>query len=132
MVLIKWHDEFQSGIPEIDRDHKALINGINDLWRETAVSWDRRNVVEFLGNVHEHVSEHFSREEDIMKKHDYDQYAEHKAEHLRLLEEISDIQNDYAEAFNDYDPEQMLAKRVTAWFTDHIRNHDVRLHKFVG
>ena len=131
-MLIKWHEDFQSGIPEIDRDHTALINEINELWANTAAGWERQNVIEFLGKVHAHISEHFSREEAVMRKHEYEHYAEHKAEHQSLLEEINDIRLDYAEAFNDYDPEKMLAKRVTIWFGDHIRNHDVRLHKLVG
>ena len=61
----------------------------------------------------------------------YDQYSEHKAEHEGLLEEILDIEKDYAEGYNDYDPEGMLGRRVSAWFTDHVRTHDARLHKLM-
>ena len=132
MELIQWRDEFRSGIPEIDRDHEELIQEINELWKPVAAKKERQLIKEFLDRVHEDIAKHFSREEAIMEARHYDQYPEHKTQHQMLLTEIRDIADDYAEGFNDYDPEDMLQKRVSAWFTQHIATHDVRLEKLTS
>lgn len=130
--LIEWRNDFRTGIPEIDQDHEVLIKEINDLWRGAAPAKSVRTVKEFLGKVYDHVAAHFSREEAIMQGFHYGQYAEHKAAHESLLEELHDIRTDYSEGYCDYAPEEMLGQRVSAWFTDHIQAQDTRLGKLVG
>ena len=65
-----------------------------------------------------------------MRDRGYDQFAQHKADHERLLDEIRDIMDD----FDDYEqPDSSeLARRLDTWFSRHFETHDSRLHKILG
>ena len=57
----------------------------------------------------------------------YDQYAEHKQDHERLLDEIRDIMDDHETGGGSI--EDQLATRLTPWFSEHFRTHDARFHR---
>jgi hemerythrin len=130
MALIEWKDEYSVGVPDVDHEHQELIALINDL--HDAMSRDNSDftVMDFLGEIYAHVSAHFALEEKIMRERKYDQYAEHKADHEALLDELRDIMDDYEE--NAWFSDEEFAKAVEKWFSDHFRNRDARLHKHLG
>ncbi len=130
MALIEWKEEFSVGIADVDHEHQELIGLINDL--HDAMSGENASVtvMEFLGEIHSHVSAHFALEERIMRIHNYDQYQDHKDDHERLLDEIRDIMDDYEE--NAWFSDSEFAESLEKWFTNHFRNRDARLHKHLG
>jgi hemerythrin len=64
-----------------------------------------------------------------MREHRYDQLAQHKTDHERLLDEIRDIMDDFAE---HEVASAELSKRLDAWISRHFKTHDARLHKAPG
>ena len=129
MPLIEWKDEFNTGVAEVDAEHRELIELINEL-HASAVgngSWDA--IIDFLGEIYARISAHFALEEKIMLEQRYDQYEDHKADHERLLEEIRDIMDEYEDGS---DGEELLASRLNDWFTLHFKTKDARLHKHLG
>src|SRR3974390_2783922 len=97
MTLITWRKEFETGIAEGDHEHKELVALINRLAEDIAAGTDKERVQAFLGEVFARIAAHFALEEAVMRKHRYDEYEAHKAEHENLLDEIRDIM-DSAEA----------------------------------
>ena len=100
MALVEWRDEFRIGIESVDHEHRALIQLINDLHARVADGGDggeadREAVLDFLGEVNTKISSHFALEEKIMRERGYDEFAEHKADHERLLDGVRDIMDDY-------------------------------------
>jgi hemerythrin-like metal-binding protein len=76
-------------------------------------------------------SAHFALEERIMRERRYDQYADHKADHERLLDDIRDIMDRHeADAYFNY--EVALVAELGDWFTGHFGTKDARLHKTIG
>ena len=70
-------------------------------------------------------------EESVMRKHGYDEYAAHKAEHEQLLDDIRDIMDDFDEGqFADY--QTALSEAVRDWFVNHFKTKDARLHRMLG
>ena len=130
MALIEWKDEFSVGVPDVDHEHQKLIALINDL--HDAMSRDNNDVtvMDFLGEIYAQVSAHFALEEKIMRERKYDQYAEHKADHEVLLDELRDIMDDYEE--HAYFSDEVFANAVGNWFNDHFSTRDARLHKHLG
>jgi hemerythrin-like metal-binding protein len=101
--LLQWRDEYEIGIGSIDHEHHALIDLINLLGARLDPKFGVVEVCETLGEIHTLIAAHFAHEESIMRELHYDQYAEHKAEHDRLLNEIRDIlHNVDAGTFADY------------------------------
>ena len=130
MALIEWKDEFSVGVPDVDHEHQELIALINDLHAAMSSDDSDVTVMDFLGEIYAHVSAHFALEEKIMRERKYDQYAEHKADHEELLDELRDIMDDYEE--NAWFSDDAFAEAVQKWFTDHFKNRDARLHKHLG
>jgi hemerythrin-like metal-binding protein len=130
MALIAWREEFSIGIPSVDYEHKGMIRMINQLHEELSAAPSRETVSDFLGEIHALISAHFALEEKEMREMAYDAFDDHKDDHERLLDEIRDIMDDFeADESGDYAEE--LGRRLEAWFTEHFRTKDARLHRFL-
>jgi hemerythrin len=131
MALIEWRKEYQTGIAEVDHEHQELVEIINELHEQIGSGASRDTVSSFLGEVFAKISAHFALEETVMRKHGYDEYADHKADHEKLLDDLRDIMDDFeAGAGTDY--KQALAVAVRDWFVNHFKTKDARLHKKLG
>lgn len=131
MVLIEWRTEFETGVADVDHEHRELVDLINRLHDEITAGSGRERVQEFLGEVFARIAAHFALEESIMRKHSYDEYDAHKAEHEKLLDEIRDImdstQDDPTEGYRT-----ALSATVRDWFVNHFKSKDARLHRKLG
>jgi len=131
MPLMEWRKEFETGVPDVDHEHRELVELINRLHENIAGGADRVRVAEFLGEVFARIAAHFALEESIMRKNAYDEYEAHKAEHEKLLDEIRDImdaqQDSPSSAY-----EEGLSLTVRDWFVNHFKSKDARLHKQLG
>ena len=127
--LIEWKEAFSIGIPSVDHEHKEMIELINTLYVEIDNKNDIDAVSECLGEIYAKISAHFALEEKVMRSHDYDEYTAHKSDHEHLLDNIRDIMDDYEDsaAFNEQD----FSGCLTAWFVDHFKTKDARLHNFL-
>jgi hemerythrin len=123
MPLIEWRKEFETGVPDVDHEHRELVALINSLAEEVEAGAGKERIQEFLGEVFARIAAHFALEESIMRKHNYDEYAAHKAEHEALLDDIRDIMD---EAQSDYGV--ALSTTVRDWFVNHFKSMDARLH----
>ena len=131
MTLIKWRSEFETGIADVDHEHQELVELINQLHEQMGSDTEPCNISAFLGEVFARISAHFALEESIMRKHQYDQYQEHKTDHEKLLDDIRDIMDDFeAGKYAAYD--EALAAAVHDWFVDHFKTKDARLHSKLG
>ena len=131
MALIEWQTEFETGVREVDHEHRELVDLINVLHRKIGSNAGKEVIGGFLGEVFAKISAHFAREETVMRKHRYDEYAAHKADHEKLLDDIRDIMDAHESgAFVDY--EEALGRAVRDWFVDHFKSKDARLHKMLG
>ena len=131
MNLIEWRNEFETGISDVDHEHRELVDLINRLHDQITGGANPDRVAEFLGEVFAKIAAHFALEESIMRKHAYDEYAAHKAEHERLLDEIRDIMD----AQRDTAPrsyQDSLSSTVRDWFVNHFKSKDARLHRKLG
>ena len=126
MTLIRWTDELSLGIPEIDAEHRELVELINGLHDVMRVGADYVQVVELLGEIYGRIAEHFTAEEELMQDLHFPGYAEHKEDHETLLEDLRDIM-DEVEEDGSFDAAH-LSSDLNRWFSDHFRTHDAKLH----
>ncbi|MFN3746578.1 MAG: bacteriohemerythrin [Hyphomicrobiaceae bacterium] len=129
MALLQWKDQYSVGIAAVDYEHKELIDLINRLHDELTASGDKLSAGAFFGDLFKGISAHFALEERFMRERQYDQLAQHKADHERLLDEIRDIMDEFEEREVASDE---LRARLDAWFSRHFETHDARLHKALG
>ncbi|CAK0742826.1 Bacteriohemerythrin [Azospirillaceae bacterium] len=133
MALLEWNNAFSTGIAPVDHEHQILIKLINDLAAVMENSptdgccgcGDNGSAV--LSQIHDAISAHFALEEKAMRDRSYDGYAEHKADHERLLDDIRDIMEIY-EAGGYASCRDELATRMRDWFGRHFQSMDARFH----
>lgn len=130
MPLLQWKDQYSVGIEAVDHEHKELIELINHLADEVLAKGTTLVASAFFGDLIKGISAHFALEERFMRERGYDQLAQHKGDHERLLDEILNIMDEFEgdETVNRAE----LAKRLDAWFSRHFETHDARLHKALG
>ena len=131
MTFIRWKAEYSLGIPSADAEHKELIELLNEAYEELLrPGTDESATQDFLGELYAKISAHFALEEKLMREHRYDGYPEHKADHERLLDEIRDLMDEYEDS-KELDAEA-FARKLDAWFSNHFRTMDARLHHRLG
>ena len=130
MSLLEWRDEFRIGIAEVDHEHQVLIGLINELHAALGADRSGESVEDFLGEIHARVSAHFALEEKDMQARRYTEFETHKADHERLLDDIRDIMDEHSE-YGVLD-EAAFSDRLNAWFGDHFKTYDARLHRFLA
>jgi len=126
MAKIEWKDNYAVGNDVIDREHKELIEQINQLYELLARSTDTHRVEVMLGDIQADISAHFAFEELMMSEADFAEYEEHKKDHETLLDQINDMVFSFSE-----DPEtgrQLLKDKLSNWFARHFVTFDARLH----
>ena len=133
MALIEWRDEFKTGIASLDHEHEAMIGLLNELYTALVRDGSPQSIIAFLGEVYVQISAHFALEEAVMREHRYDGLPAHKADHERLLEDIRDLMDGYeAQPGGDEAFRTAFGQKLQAWFIDHFRAQDARLHHVLG
>jgi len=129
MSLLHWEERYSVGVAAVDHEHRELIELINRLYAEATARESKDAIVNFFGDLFKAISSHFALEERLMRERGYDQFAQHKNDHERLLDELRDIMEDF-EANAGVD-EKLLARSLDAWFSRHFESHDARLHSLL-
>ncbi len=127
MSLIEWDEKYSVGIAAVDHEHRELIGLVNEAHDRLMRPGGEEAVMDFLGEIFARISAHFALEEALMRAGNYDHYGVHKADHERLLDEIRDIMDDYEDG--EFFSEELFAQQLKAWFGEHFRTHDARLHR---
>jgi hemerythrin len=127
MVLVAWKDEFEVGIPAVDHEHRALVKVINLLGEQLDSNSGAVEVAATLDEIRRLIAAHFAMEEHVMRDMGYAEYAAHKADHARLLDEIGSI-IDSVEHGGFADRRLELGERIGRWFARHFETFDARLH----
>jgi len=129
MRLIEWREDFLIGLPEVDHEHRHLIEGINALHEQISSGASTSDVCAVLGGIQSDIAAHFALEEKNMVSLGYPGYGEHKADHERLLDDILDITDEVHES-GRYDAQE-LSRRLSEWFGRHFRTQDAQLHHWL-
>jgi hemerythrin len=131
MALIEWRDEFSIGIPAIDKEHREMIDLLNEMAKNLETENDVARGLKFFGDVHANINAHFALEERIMREHNYEDLINHKADHEVLLDEIRYLMDEYEAGHYDQALHK-LAGELETWFSNHFKEMDARLHAALG
>jgi hemerythrin len=94
MALMIWGEKFIFGISQIDRQHKALFDLLNQVHAVLAGQVMATNLGEILAELFASVDSHFRTEERLMRAHNYEGHAAHEAAHLSITTKIQEFQKD--------------------------------------
>jgi len=85
--VVEWTQEMELGIPEIDAQHRKLVEMLNDFYRELEEGQEEEAVRRFFEELGRYVEEHFKYEEEFMERIGFPELESHKRTH-RLFEKL--------------------------------------------
>ncbi len=88
MPLITWGPKLEIGIGIIDSQHKRLVNLINQLDEAMKEGRGADAVGKTLEGLIDYTHTHFRTEQELLKEHDYEDYALHCREHRIFTDQI--------------------------------------------
>jgi hemerythrin len=123
MALFAWSDDFSVGEPEIDRQHQTLFSLINNLHSAMLAGGGAEKANEVLASLVQYTNEHFSAEEELMRRVRYPELTLHKAVHdafSRKVEGLLQRQRQGGKSLVTIEVMNMLKD----WLTAHIKGID--------
>jgi hemerythrin-like metal-binding protein len=85
-----WSDEFSIGMPEIDAQHRVLIELINQVW-DTIIPAkpDHAKTFQIIEELERYTLTHFTAEEVFLREMGYLNFDQHKAKHDHFVARIA-------------------------------------------
>jgi len=113
---VEWKDEYSIGIPEIDDQHKLLLECVARLV-EAKSDPDRDLAVYFtLGELEDYVRVHFAVEEALIRMFDCPGREAHAREHSGFVEYLEAMRQSALRR----DVRDELADFLRRWLVDHV------------
>ena len=128
--FIQWDDSMLVGNEFQDREHKQLIDLINELYRAVQKNLGREALGTILDKIEGYTIDHFEAEEKAMDAKGYPHAAEHKAQHAELITNIQKHVDDFKSGKTEIGPEVMSFLRT--WLKDHFAETDTDLAEWLA
>lgn len=122
MAPIAWKEEFQTGVPLVDEQHRHLVEIINRFEDALQKGKGSRQMNGILNDLIGYTQEHFACEERLMEEAGYEHLKLHQSQHRQLMQKVERLQFEFNGA----------GKRITAemhellayWLVTHILRDD--------
>lgn len=119
MSHIQWSDELTTGIADIDRQHRKILEFANRL---VSVKTDTSKMRPILLEMRTYILFHFRFEEGMLEDAGYPFVRAHRKVHELMLKRLTELQL-RLKAGEDIAPD--LDNFLTSWFYNHMQNDDV-------
>ena len=123
MTFIAWEKEYNTGIHEIDTQHRRLVDIINELF-DARHSQSPQAVLNVISSqLIDYAEHHFVFEEALISRLNKPKLAEHMVVHQKFRDQITEILRQQSE--EEYVVEDILMKFLQGWLTKHILIEDM-------
>ncbi len=120
MKAIKWGVDLEIGVPPIDRQHKRIVDYINQLLALNN-SNNREEIYTILQQLVDYTVSHFAFEEELMEECGYRFVKAHKLVHKLFVKKIASYVTRF-EKGEDITYELLITLKT--WLVNHIKNDD--------
>ncbi|ADN02163.1 bacteriohemerythrin [Spirochaeta thermophila] len=128
MPFITWNDTMSVGVETFDTQHKKLVEMVNTLFDAMRQGKGRSVMGQVLDELISYTTYHFASEEELMQKHGYPGFVEHKKEHDSLTQQVEELREKHrrGELFITIETLDFLK----AWLNNHILRTDMQYKSF--
>lgn len=130
MAYIEWSEDYNTGIFDIDKEHRRLFALINDIYDKAEVGSAEPSVKATIEALVEYVIYHFAREESLMDACGYHDTESHKAEHRKLQSQVEAYRHAYERNPESFDMAEFI-EFLTCWIQGHILQSDMAYIPYV-
>lgn len=120
MTRLLWSPDLDTGIAEIDRQHRRIVEYINSLYEQRS-NPDRSALARVIADTVEYTQSHFAFEEHLLEQAGYEFTDLHKKVHQLFIRRISTIKARFDGGEN---VAEELHQVLSRWLFSHIRTED--------
>ena len=122
MRLVEWSDDLDCGVPEIDRDHRKMVDLLNDAYGRMMTGEGMSAALSLANTLSSLATRHFAEEEKLMGRLGFPQSDAHRAAHKELLSRFAALKQRFERG--DQSAARELFEYFADWFKDHELNQD--------
>lgn len=133
MTPMRWTEAMSVGLPELDDDHKGLVDLINRLGDASREGHRSEPLRQALMQLMRYTEAHFGREQKVLSVCGYPELPHHIEEHGAFVEKIQEVARRF-----DADPEgtaeeirRDLVEFLRDWLNHHIMIEDMAYRPYV-
>ena len=120
--LIRWTDDLNTGVPEMDRQHQRLIELINGLFDAMKKNSEQSIIAKHVDGLAEYTVTHFDQEEQLMARYHYPEIEAHKRIHKKFVAKVNEFNK------RIHSEERVSAADIITflkdWLISHIQHKD--------
>lgn len=130
MSYMDWDQKFSVNVKEIDNQHKKLVDMVNELHEAMKMGKGKDIMEKVLAELVNYTASHFATEERLMTQYSYPQFALHKTEHDKLVQQVLSFQKDFNSGKVAITLDLMTFLRD--WLANHILGTDKKIGAFLN
>ena len=130
-MAIEWNNNLETGVGEIDTQHKELFRRFNILLTACNEGKGRDEVLQLLQFLDAYIKSHFAAEEKLQVRYNYSGYAAHKEQHTRFIEDVARLENQFRTEGASLPLVIQTNQTLAAWLIRHINRLDMELAEFL-
>ena len=130
-MQIQWHDLMTTGVDEVDRQHKGLIDKLNELGDAIISNKGQIEIDKILDFVQVYTVQHFSFEEKCFEQYECPEAIQNKLDHEKFVQRFLQLRQEYEGKGNDHLLILEIHSELTGWLVNHIWRVDTKLKNWV-
>jgi hemerythrin len=127
MKLVIWNDSLNIGIPEIDRQHKQLIDQLNNLVDAMYSNRGQEEIQTVVRFLDLYVAQHFGFEENCMQRYQCPAGANNTAAHAKFIKTLNEVKQELQTKGASLSLAIKVNEQLLDWFVNHIKKIDREL-----
>ena len=131
-MTFQWRQDLSVGFQEIDDQHKELFRKINDLLESIGQGRGIQEVKNMIKFLEDYTATHFSSEEKLMLKHNYNGYPAQKTEHNKFIKVLDELKKKIGTSDVLLSSLLTVQKVTVDWLINHISKMDKTLGSFLA
>ena len=116
-MLFVWDKKYETGLTEIDQDHKGLVKLINDLYEAMQDGSGGALLLPIFTALKHYSETHFAREEHFMSACNAPDQEDHIKEHRRMIAKLAELESRHRQG------EAAISMQTLALLRDWLKNH---------
>jgi len=125
----EWNDMYNTGIPEIDIQHKFFLSLIKRIVDQIDTGLSEELITRHIDEILFYTRFHFCSEENLMILKNYPHYLAHKQIHINLVNKLSNMITLYS--IKKIDIFEIVLFLIE-WFFEHTTKEDAKIYKFLN
>jgi hemerythrin-like metal-binding protein len=122
MALLTWSDQYSVGVQAFDKQHRGLVDALNDLHASMMRGQASSVTGPLLHKLVTYTVEHFSAEEAMMKSSKYPGLPAHQQKHVELTKQVEEYVGRFERG--EITVSVQLLNFLRDWLTTHILKED--------